>query len=918
MASPLLLVAAYILGGITFLPLCLILVLCHAYFTLPRYEPIKPQVESPRKRVKPDSLHESRTHHPHLPDVAASYFAVCREYVPGGVNGRPPERTTSVGAGFASESPSVYQNMYRSIFDRNKTTSPSVENGRKGRNVFYVVLRHGHLMLYDDAEQLEVRHVIALANYEVDVFAGGEPVPEGELWIKRNCIRLRQRAKVEGINAPSRPFYMFSDNCSEKEDFYHAILQNSEYPSSSDLERPLPLRIDTPDLISLVQQLHASEENLHTRWINALVGRLFLALYKTSDIENSVRIKINKKIARVSKPAFISSISIQRIDMGILPPFITNPRLKELSMEGDLVLEADVSYRGNFRLDISAVARIELGTRFKAREVTLVLASILKKLDGHVLLRVKPPPSNRLWVAFETPPKMELSLEPIVSTRQITYGVILRAIESRIREVVNETLVLPNWDDMPFTNTLSEELRGGLWERSRSNIQKLDKREIEKHQSETHQFETTTPRSDPSSMQSIDTAQNAKISEQNSSIYSRTSTPSYSDLTTECISTSSSIKSRSSIKKPKRIRSGSFSSVASPIVDIDAPKASTSCLDERECIPNATISPPQIKALEEPSTTLLPSASQSSFESHAGLQGREEEIIFSTGIQDEEQKPPNQEMPPHIDPPALEPENTESSRSYTNSPNILTRRPTINQSLNTATAAAKKWLNNRQRSEPSWSAHVKDDNLGQLPSNTFTETHGNEYDTLVKSIPPVVIPEGAQPIGRGQPLPPPGTPLPPPPKVEKRIWSVPVPTASTFANLTRRKSTVKQPGVSTSDEPSNRTIASSSLGHSDISPSEQRMDRRTQLVRNEASTSSFSTTAQSNTPPPLPKRKPPPLPKRRQRLSVAETKDTGTEQDIFVVAAPDGSVPTSPTDSVEHFSLDSSSQEIWKGHVPES
>jgi hypothetical protein len=58
---------------------------------------------------------------------------------------------------------------------------------------------------------------------------------------------------------------------------------------------------------------------------------------------------------------------------------------------------------------------------------------------------------------------MELSLEPIVSSRQITYGVILRAIESRIREVVNETLVFPNWDDIPFSSTLSHQLRGGIW-----------------------------------------------------------------------------------------------------------------------------------------------------------------------------------------------------------------------------------------------------------------------------------------------------------------------------------------------------------------------------------------------------------------------------------------------------------------------
>lgn len=79
------------------------------------------------------------------PDTFAGYFAVCREFVPGGVNGKPPDRTTPTGAVVPMESPSVYQSMYRSIFDRNKTASPSLDasnaKNKKARNVFYVVLR---------------------------------------------------------------------------------------------------------------------------------------------------------------------------------------------------------------------------------------------------------------------------------------------------------------------------------------------------------------------------------------------------------------------------------------------------------------------------------------------------------------------------------------------------------------------------------------------------------------------------------------------------------------------------------------------------------------------------------------------------------------------------------------------------------
>ena len=325
-------------------------------------------------------------------------------------------------------------------------------------------------MLYDDSDQLEVRFVIALAHYDVSIYGGdgGGPVSEGELYIRRNAICLTKRATesehTEDAQA-SRPFYLFSENCSDKEDFYLALVIHDEPTSTDGRKPPTPQRFEVRDMISLVQKLHSSEENLQTRWLNAVIGRLFLAVYKTAEIEELVRMKLTRKIARVKKPAFLTDITIQSIHLGGGPPFITNPRLKDLTVDGGCTLELDVDYAGNFRLQIATKARLDLGQRFKAREVDLILALVVKKLEGHAILRFKPPPSNRVWVAFEHMPKMDMSIEPIVSSRQITYNIILRAIESRIREVIAETAVLPNWDDIPFSSSSSQPYRGGIWAR---------------------------------------------------------------------------------------------------------------------------------------------------------------------------------------------------------------------------------------------------------------------------------------------------------------------------------------------------------------------------------------------------------------------------------------------------------------------
>ncbi|KAK6353390.1 hypothetical protein TWF696_005356 [Orbilia brochopaga] len=476
---------AYFLGAFTFLPIVCGLVFALAYLTFPtvlhdepaEHHPIRLPSDDDNKlfaatedvaRLKRKNSQDNDQQAPQ--DVAAGYFAVTREYVPGGVNGKPPERPTPNG-NLPTESPSVYQTMYRSLFERKPAATSSVSTNAKGKNVFFVVLRHGHLMLYDDEEQVEVRHVISLAHHAVSIYGGeGEIIPEGELYIRRNAIRLCRRESSSRTSSVSKPFFLFSENCSEKEDFYFALVKNQEREESKDgqVSPSKPLGFETRHIISLVQRLHSSEEDLQTRWLNGLVGRLFLALYKTAEVEDHIRSKITKKIARVKRPAFLSNIIVEKIDCGDGAPFITNPKMREMTADGEFSAEADVKYAGNFRIEISTVATLSLGNRFKPRQVPLVLAAVFKRLEGHAVLRVKPPPSNRLWFTFVELPKMDISVEPIVSSRQITWNMILKPIENRIKEVIAETMVSPHWDDIPFIPTDDQPLRGGLWESMRA------------------------------------------------------------------------------------------------------------------------------------------------------------------------------------------------------------------------------------------------------------------------------------------------------------------------------------------------------------------------------------------------------------------------------------------------------------------
>lgn len=217
-------------------------------------------------------------------------------------------------------------------------------------------------MFYDDEQQAEVRFVVPLALYTVTIDGGGEPIPEGELYIRRNAIRLTRRPPATAgdpsaaalsaafdENGPL-PFYMFSENCSVKEDFYLALVRSQEKSQSDPAVPPRPLRYHQKDVVSLVQRLHSSEDQLQMNWVNGLAGRLFLAVYRTPEVEQFIRAKIVKKISRITKPNFLSDIHVQHIYVGDAVPCITNPRLKEMTTEGDFCCEFDISYSGNFRL----------------------------------------------------------------------------------------------------------------------------------------------------------------------------------------------------------------------------------------------------------------------------------------------------------------------------------------------------------------------------------------------------------------------------------------------------------------------------------------------------------------------------------------------------------------------------------------
>lgn len=386
-------------------------------------------------------------------------------------------------------------------------------NHKKHR--YYAVLKHGNLFLYKNEKLNDVKHVIVLSNHFISLWPKG--LTDSQLFTKYTAIAIMRknwsRARrlsdklqnphldddlTSEINVshimdpnlsmtpPPGSFFIYCDTNSIKEDWYFALIRatKDETQSSSssstnggmvisdpdDILNPnvyaKTLHFETSDMINLIQTLYSSEGQLYTKWLNAIMGRLFLSLQKTETLSNYLKTRIYKKLNKIKTPGFLDKFQITKLEPGHSAPFLTFPELVEINPNGELVVKTLFHYLGSMSIQVSTKVNINLGSRFKNREVDVVLSITLVKLEGPLLIKFKPPPLSRIWYAFEKEPLMTLTIEPVVSSRQLTYNIITNSIEKKFKEAVKESLVVPHWDDFSFYDTSNELFRAGIWDHS--------------------------------------------------------------------------------------------------------------------------------------------------------------------------------------------------------------------------------------------------------------------------------------------------------------------------------------------------------------------------------------------------------------------------------------------------------------------
>ncbi|XP_033894446.3 testis-expressed protein 2-like isoform X1 [Acipenser ruthenus] len=81
----------------------------------------------------------------------------------------------------------------------------------------------------------------------------------------------------------------------------------------------------------------------------------------------------------------------------------------------------------------------------------LLLTVEVQECRGTLAVNIPPPPTDRVWYGFRSPPHLELKARPKLGEREVTFAHVTDWIENKLEREFQKIFVMPNMDDVYIT-----------------------------------------------------------------------------------------------------------------------------------------------------------------------------------------------------------------------------------------------------------------------------------------------------------------------------------------------------------------------------------------------------------------------------------------------------------------------------------
>jgi hypothetical protein len=207
---------------------------------------------------------------------------------------------------------------------------------RNWRNV-YARLKFQNLVLYNSSNQEHILLSINIPETKIKL-VGDSDYHYDPILLKFNSARI----------------YLYFPTSSEKEDWFCKLCRCKKLPNGSEKDKIMEFYRDLEPVRAYESGMQKLQDTLKILdsdspiWLNALLGRAFISIHSNPRIKMWIMDNITRRMAHVHRTStsFLGDIVIKDLDVGNSLPIISNPRLLNISSEGDMEIELDLDYTG--------------------------------------------------------------------------------------------------------------------------------------------------------------------------------------------------------------------------------------------------------------------------------------------------------------------------------------------------------------------------------------------------------------------------------------------------------------------------------------------------------------------------------------------------------------------------------------------